>query len=313
MRNWECFKRLFFLSIILLLSGCNVKPTTPAASSKKPNDPPRSEVRIGDGEDRCLPFIITVVYEKQKPSKDAPFHIEGGEWTFFDCQAEADSKAMFTIGVKTKSDEKGQSIAWEQAVICVNNREAGGRFVELFAKAFQGKPSKLVKQPQALKPLFINTALLGENQNRGDGGGFSGKGGGWTATKWFPENDGLSGEVFFNYNLEKRQGEFSEKDADYADDLTAIFASALRDGPRPERTPENDPNLTLVGPKIGQPRKLLPRIASFYCFSPEGRFVVYQDHSKIFAVPFQEAGKSATELVQFENSPWEMRVVKVEG
>lgn len=309
MRNSGCFKQLFILSIILLLSGCNAKPTIPAASSEMPNDPPRSEVKIGDGEDRCLSFTITAVYEKQKPSKDAPFHIEGGNWTFFDCRVEADSKAMFTIGVKAKSDEKGQPIAWGQAVISVNNREAGGKFVELFAKAFQGKMTKPVEQRPALEPLFINTAILGENQNRDNGGGFSGEGGGWAATKWFPENDGLSGEVFFNYNLEKRRGEFSEKDADYADDLTAIFASALRDGPRPERTPENDPNLTLVGPKIGQPRKLLPRIASFYCFSPEGGFVVYQDHSKIFAVSLQESGKSATELVQFENSPWEMRVV----
>jgi hypothetical protein len=303
------FKQIFVLPIILFLSGCGVKPTKPAANSGTPDDPPRSEVRFGDDENRCLPFTITAIHEKHKPSKDAPFHVEGGDWTFFDCQAEAESKAVFTIGIKSKSSEDGRPIAWGQAVISVNNREAGGRFIELFGKAFQGKVPKLLKQPQALEPLFINTAILGENQNRGEGGGFSDEGGGWTATKWFPENDGLSGEVFFNYNLNKRLGEFSEKDSEYVDDLVAIFASALRDGPRPERTPEDDPNLSLIGPKIGQPRKLLPRIVSFYSFSPQGRFAIYQDRSKIFALPLDDADGATVEIVQFENSPWEMRVV----
>jgi hypothetical protein len=145
--------------------------------------------------------------------------------------------------------------------------------------------------------------------DRGREGGFSGTAGGWTATKWFPEHDGQSGEVFFNYDLVKRHGEFSEKDADYADDLVAIFASALRDGPRPERTPDNDPNLTRIGPTIGKARKLLSRSAAHYSFSPKGRLAVYQDRSTIWALHIDKPDGRPDEIVRFDHSPWEVRVV----
>ena len=87
----------------------------------------------------------------------------------------------------------------------------------------------------------------------------------------------------------------SEKDADSADDAgVAIFASALRDGPRPERTPDNDPNLSRTGPTIGKPRKFLSRLSEHYSFSPNGRFAVYQDRSSISALPLdQPAGLSS--------------------
>jgi hypothetical protein len=32
--------------------------------------------------------------------------------------------------------------------------------------------------------------------------------------------------------------------------MIAYLATALRDGPLPERTPENDPTLTLDGPRV---------------------------------------------------------------
>ncbi len=179
----------------------------------------------------------------------------------------------------------------------------------LFRKAFSGKLPASKNQPHVPKPLSINTAVLGYNMDRGRDGGFSGTAGGWTATKWFPEHDGQSGEVFFNYDLVKRQGEFNEKDADYADDLVAIFASALRDGPRPERTPDNDPNITRSGPTIGKPRKLLTRLAPHYSFSPKGRFAVYQDRSTIRELPLDQPDGKPYEIIRFDHSPWEVRVV----
>ncbi|MHB8875755.1 MAG: hypothetical protein ACYC8T_18875, partial [Myxococcaceae bacterium] len=74
------------------------------------------------------------------------------------------------------------------------------------------------------------------------------KGGSWHATKWFPALEGVEGEVFFNYDLKGLQGELAQKDADYDEDVLAVFASALRDGQPPERTPENDPTLSASGP-----------------------------------------------------------------
>jgi len=209
----------------------------PQVAINEPTDPdPRAEVRLGGHQDepRHLAFKIAAI----KPSSEAPFHIQGGEWTYLDCQGSIDTNVAFTVGVFSKGGEGNARFAWGNAVLIVKDQEAGGRFVELFSRAFSGKLPKQVKRSHTPGPFAIKTAILGLDMHREVAGGFSGSGGGWIATKWFPDDDGQSGEVFFSYNLARRQGEFSEKDADYADDLAAVFASALRDGSRPERTPE---------------------------------------------------------------------------
>jgi hypothetical protein len=298
-------KQFVLLLAALLVTGCGTKPDLHAPM----ND--RAESRIGGDPDEAphLSFRITTVYEHQKTSADPPYHTEGGEWTFFDCQASSDPKVAFTVGTASKSSDVNAPSGWGKAVLIVKDREAGGRFVELFSKAFSGKLPTPVNQAHTPKPLSINTAILGHNVSRGREGGFSGSAGGWTATKWFAEHDGLSGEIFFNFDLDKRQGEFSEKDADYADDLVAIFASALRDGPRPERTPDNDPNLSRTGPTIGKARKILSRLAAHYSFSPKSRFAVFQDRSTILALPIDQPNGRPQEIIRFDHSPWEIRVL----
>jgi hypothetical protein len=298
--------------IVVLVTGCGRKPVQEPSAVEKVPPAGGVEVRVGGpeaDEGGRLAFTITVVHEGRKPSDVAPFHVGGGEWTFFDCRAGADPEAVFTVGVWAKGSADGAPVAWGRAVLAVRDREAGRRFVALFHKSFAGTMPKPRKQHHLPKPLFINTAALGEDLNRETQGGFSGKGGGWTATKWFPEHDDCSGEVYFNFNLGQRRGEFSEKDAGYRDDLLALFASALRDGPRPQRTPANDPNLTLIGPKIGQPRKLLPRLASQYLFSPDGLFAVYQDGPTVLALAAGRPAATAVEVARFNHAPWEVHVV----
>jgi hypothetical protein len=277
----------------------------------EPKQPPRAELKVGDDQDetRRLAFKITAVHEKQKPSAEVPFHSPGGEWTFFDCRASSDPDVAFTVGVFSKSSAGNVPVAWGKAFLIVKDREAGARFVELFSKTFAGKLPKPVQQAYVPGPLSINTAILGHTIHREEQSGFSGEGGDWTATKWFPAHDGREGEVYFSYNLRARQGEFSEKDAEYADDLVALFASALQDGPRPERTPANDPNLTRIGPKIGQPRKLLARLSSHYSFSPQGRFAVYQDGATILALPTAQPADPAFEVIRFDHSPWTVQIL----
>jgi hypothetical protein len=295
----------------LLLTGCGRQPAPDPPRDDEPKQPPRAELRIGNDPDgpRHLPFTITAVYDKQRPSAGAPFHAPGGEWTFFDCQAVSDPKVAFTAGVLSRGGAGDVPIAWGKAVLIVKDREAGARFVACFGKAFAGKVPPPVPRPHVPRPLAVNTAVLGQNTSREDKGGFVGKGGGWTATKWFPEHDGRSGEMYFNYNLAKRQGEFSEKDGGYADDLVATFASALRDGPRPERTPETDANLSRTGPALGRPRKLLPRMVAHYLFSPGGRFAVYEDGSALLALPTDKPDGKPFELVHLDHSPWDVRVL----
>lgn len=294
-----------------VLTGCGGKPMPKSPTNGQSQQQPRAEVGIGEDQDeaRHLSFKITAVHEGQKPSTDAPFHVKGGEWTFLDCQASSDPKVTFTVGVSRKSGAGNVPLAWGRAILIVKDREAGARFVELFSKSFAGKTPIHVNRAHVPGPLSINTAILGDHLDRENKGGFSGELGGWTATKWFPEHDGFSGEVFFNYNLASQQGEFSEKDADYADDLVAIFASAFRDGPRPERTPENDPNLTSIRPVIAKPRKLLPRLAAHESFSPKGRFAVYQDRATTFALPLDQPDPQPFEVVRFDHSPWALHVL----
>jgi hypothetical protein len=213
------------------------------------------------------------------------------------------------VGVASKGGSDKVPVAWGNAVLIVPDQQAGARFTKLFSKVFGGKLPKPVKRGHVPKPLAIKTAILGHNMKREDKGGFSGEAGDWTATKWFPEFDDHSAEVYFNYSLGKRRGEFAEKDEDYADDLVVVLAAALRDGPRPERTPENDPNLTRIGPTIGQSRKLLSRRAYRYAFSPKGQFVVYQDGSAIFALSLDKPDSKPFAIGHFDHPPWDMRVL----
>jgi hypothetical protein len=304
-------KRLVLILTILVLTGCGRKPVPQAPLGDEPKQPPRAEFRIGGDQDgpRRLAFKITAVHDKRKPSPDDPFHVEGGEWTFFDCQASSDPNVAFTVGVLSKGGDGNVPVAWGKAVLLVKDRGTGARFVELFSRAFAGKMPRPVERDYVPRPLSVGTAILGHNLHREEGGGFSGEEGDWTAMKWFPEYEGQSGEVYFNYDLAHRRGEFSEKDADYADDLVAIFASALRDGPRPERTPENDPNLTRIGPAIGKPRKLLARSAAHQCFCPKARFAVYQDGTTIFALPLDKPKGKPFEVVRFDYPPWSVHVL----
>src|SRR5205814_2340301 len=70
------------------------------------------------------------------------------------------------------------------------------------------------------------------------------------ATKWFFGEESGEAEVFFNYSVAEKTAEFSEKDEEYREALVEQWVICLRDGPLPERTPENDPNLTLNGPRV---------------------------------------------------------------
>jgi hypothetical protein len=126
-------KRRLLILTILVLTGCGRKPVPQAPLNDEPTQPPRAEFKVGGDQDepRHLAFKITAVHEKHKPSPHAPFHIEGGEWIFFDCQASNDPAVAFTVGVLTKSSTGNVPVALGKAVLIVKDREAGARFVEL--------------------------------------------------------------------------------------------------------------------------------------------------------------------------------------
>src|SRR5262249_39813841 len=130
----------FVLFAVLLLTGCGTKPVSQAPINDDSKNSPQAELSIGDDTDEAphLSFKITTVHEHRKPSAEAPYHNEGGEWTFFDCQATSDPKAVFTVGTASKSNDGSEPSIWGKALLIVKDREAGARFVELFSKTFSG-------------------------------------------------------------------------------------------------------------------------------------------------------------------------------
>lgn len=306
--NSMMFRRIMSFLIAMPFWGCGSK--VELQNREDTDQGRRAELRFDDTPARNLPFKIVDISRKQKPTETEPFHTIGGEWTFLECQTENQQK--FVVGIASKTTDEGTPSMWGQAVLAVTDNESGQQFVELFAKAFDGTVPPASTNPQPPKPLFINTAILGEDSHRDPTGFFAEKGGGWTATKWFPSNDLAEAEVYFNYNLNQKIGEFSEKDADYADSLVAIFAAALRDGPRPPRTPENDPNLSVDGPAIGVPRRLSKRHASVSTFTPNSNYAVFQDGTETLALAVNEIGGEPIQIAQFDYRPWTVHLINNE-
>jgi hypothetical protein len=290
--------RLGLILVFLALSaGCQRTPALPASEKQgtmpvadASKDEPRAQVRIGEGSPEdwgLLPFDVLKVYPNQKPTGAMPWHVDGGDWTFFDCRTAPPRPVTFTVGVRAKSNER-RPIAWGEATILVPDRGEGVKLLDCISRSFKQKSPPERKQ-QPLEPWKFNTAVLGDGMKREPQGGFSGQGGGWSATKWFLEREGFSAEVFFNYNLKEMKGDFSEKDPDYREDLLAVMAIIVRDGPRPERTPQTDPNLTAVGPTFGKGQPIAMN-ARFFQFGPGGKQILFSSKSQngstvVFAVP----------------------------
>ncbi len=189
-----------------------------------------------------LPFVITTVVPGQQPTTSAPWHAAGGTWTYFEAHVDGDDAATFAALIP--SFDGGE---FGKMQLVPTTSAGGARVVAAFAKAFHVTPPPAVPGGH-LQPLPIQLAVLGLNTGRNDG--FSGEGT-WTATKWFCTTDSVdSAEVFFNFSLDEKKGELSEKDTDYNADIAACLATALRDGQPPPRTPANDPTLSTTGPAL---------------------------------------------------------------
>src|SRR5215813_7704708 len=115
------FQLVLILVALVLSAGCQQKPdvnlTDKDATRRMtdvPKNEPRAQVRIGEGSSEewgLLPFDILKVYPNQKLTDVAPWHFDGGDWTFFDCKGAPPHPATFTVGVRAKPTE-GRPIAW---------------------------------------------------------------------------------------------------------------------------------------------------------------------------------------------------------
>jgi len=259
------------LAAILLVASPLVCACKKPSAQVATNGGGEVEVRIGGGgeedEGPKVGFRIEAAYPAQHPTAAAPWHEAIGEWTFYDAKTLHGVPFGFGLREGTAVDR----LSFGEAMLTVPDRAAGEAIVQQFAKAFHGKaPPAKALQPLRFTPF--PTAILANGAVRAKGGGFSRGDGSWTATKLFFQRSGPEAEVFFNFDPVSKSGEFTEKDADYADAMVAFLATELRDGPRPRRTPDTDSNLSAVGPKVESWRLIAPPHSDPYGFFTPSRY-----------------------------------------
>jgi hypothetical protein len=257
---------------------------------------------VDDGETEAgapgpsLPLRLSNIRSSQKLTDAAPYYTAGGTWTVFDCAPMDDPQASVTLAVEAAQgggiDVDGTHLPmnFAHAAILPGDRGAGTRFVAAIAKALRQESPALSANPQPLKLTKLNTAILGEHLSAPEQGLKSG-GGTWVATKWFFEDEGVEAEVYFNYDLTSMRAAFSQKDPDYDSDVLQEFAVAMRDGPRPPRSPANDPNFTLDGPRISDWRDVPNSAGDSASFGRGGKLLVLIHRGKpatVTAVPLDQ-------------------------
>jgi hypothetical protein len=263
--------------VCAFLSGYGRGSDGTAGADNKKGDAMHIEPGVASEESEQwghLPLQIAAVYKNQKALDKPPWHATGGDWTFLECELSKASPARVLVGTRTISSPKGDMpYALGEALLAVSDTSAATGFVEAFAKAFhQPVPARHGEKPPGF--LRVITVVIGDGLVRDSTGAFeNGRGGGWTVTRWFWGEGEARAEVFFNYSAVDRRAEFAKTYEGDRGVLIEQLVVALRDGPLPERTPENDPGLTLIGPKIVG----WTRVASSNetCrFTPDGRGIV---------------------------------------
>jgi len=290
--------------LVVTLAGCGRRGDRPSGTQI---ERAVNSGELAELEAPRLPLKITKVYSNQRVSATAPWHTNGSgagttqekpttastDWTFLDCELTTDPLTKVTMGIRALQPAKGQlPVAFGEVVLGVPNRESGARFVEAFAAAFgqsaPPSPAQSASATSATKPalhLTGNLAITGSDLVPAAGGGFtlpprklfSSSKGTWTATKLFLGGDSSNeSEVYFNYSTAEMRAEFTEKDEDYREALIQELAIALRDGPLPERTPENDPILTTTGPHVVNWQRIANKGVSAE-FSTDGAQIIFAE------------------------------------
>src|SRR5579863_10248125 len=111
-------RRILPTIAILCYAGCGNQPGAQPAQHSRVSNARQAEIKIGSelGAIPCLPFKITKVYENRTPAAQAPFHVNGGEWPFFDCEVESNKNVQFTVGTAAKKTGDNLISAWGRAV-----------------------------------------------------------------------------------------------------------------------------------------------------------------------------------------------------
>ncbi len=254
----------------LLIAGCRKPHRARSTAGGSARAPALAKVE----RQGRLAFTILAIHRNQIPLSAPPWHADAsgtaGAWTFFDARTRAG--IAFGFGLRDVTLARDEKSAFSKAMLTVPDAPSGARLAEAFSKAFRGQlPEAGPARPLRLRPF--DAAVLAAGAKRTPSGFVSG-GGTWTATKLFVECDELFAEVFFNFDLSQKRGDFREKEPRDANNLVAVVARALRDGRRPARTPATDPQIVANGPTVASWQPLVLGAVDYHEFAGHDRCVV---------------------------------------
>jgi len=184
-----------------------------------------TQVQIGGGDRRELGFAITAVHDKQQPTEQSPWYGDGGDWTYLEAKTKG---ATFVLGFQSQPLE-GVPFERATAMLIAPDKASVEALTKELATVLGTKPPDRFEHTG--KPLKMSGVVLGRDQARTESG-YGGEGGGWVTCKWTIEGETAAGEpenaeVYFNFNLDEKQGVFAEKDEIYNDFLIESLATRL--------------------------------------------------------------------------------------
>lgn len=268
-------------------------PATPVTSPVPTAAEQQPELAKRDGR---LELDVTQVYPAQKPLDVPPFHVKGGAWTYLEVSPRGDPSAKALVGLRSATGEEDESAA----VVVAADAKAGARFLDAVGAAFGVEVPKPRANPTKLAPLPIEVEAVAKSE----GGHPGDEKGAWISTRWSLSRRNARGEALFDFSLTGRQAEL--RSAGDGDELMALLAEALRDGPPPPRSPANDPTLAKDGPRFvglvkvsSDDRSWVDGNAVYFVTEASGGEVLWR---------FDSEARRSTEVSRFEG-----RVVELEA
>jgi hypothetical protein len=252
---------------------------------------------------RRLAMHVTNVRTDQHLIDTAPFYAAGGNWTILDCASVADPKACFTLAIQTPLPATGPlPFQFTKAAILPGQPDAGSRLVNELAECF-GRSVPATRPFQPLQTLKLSAAILGTGLDSPEHN-FRAFGGSWVATKLFVSNESLDGEIYFNYDLRSGNAQIAESDGDEDADVLTGLAAGLRDGPRPIRSPANDPNFTNDGPRVVDQKDVPNSLHCRAIFARGGKLLIllHNDSTSVATAVSLDNPAQQTILEQFDGT-----------
>lgn len=216
-----------------------------------------------DANVRSVEFRISNVREHQSLTEAPPYHAPGGTWTVLDIAPASAGSAPITIALEWTA---------QRAAFVPSDRRAAQEFVAALATGL-GHTLPPEQHPEPLSVVQFGMQVLGKRLGA-PAQGLTPAAGNWAAAEWFIPSEDADANVIFSLDLTAGRAVFSEKATVFSEELLPLIAAAVRDGPRPPRTPENDPTFTTDGPRVVD-LKTVPNSTGWVShFARGGRFLI---------------------------------------